>query len=433
MEQDDKQKERNDQMNEVQKKILRIIGSALFNRDTPLLEDINIELLLNESKAQAVFPIVFATIQDKIRITSDIDKRGFLRSDKYREYDELFLQSSISGIQNFAEHGELHELMTKNQIPYVVIKGIASAMYYPEPSLRNMGDVDFLVNQKDMSIMGKELKNAGFKVDHGDENSGIHIAYSRPPMSIWEMHRNVNGIPSGEIGKMIKTEMDKMIETSVLSDVDGIVCRVPDRFYHGLVLLLHTASHLTSEGIGLRHLCDWVVFSSAFSDSEFKELFSKKLKTFGLWQFAQTLTLLGMKYLGAPQRIWALEALEQNLVDYEVLEGLINDVFNGGNFGTKDKNRYREIKYISTRTEQSISDESIIKQGFKTLNYKAYRDYDVINRHRFLLPAGWIAEGIKYFGLLISGKRKSSDTKKMLMEASERKKIYSKLNLFITE
>ena len=39
-------------------------------------------------------------------------------------------------------------------------------------------------------------------------------------------------------------------------------------------------------------------------------------------------------------------------------------------------------------------------------------------------------EGGKYVGLLLTGKRKSSDTKKMIKEAAERKKLYSSLNLF---
>ena len=93
-------------------------------------------------------------------------------------------------------------------------------------------------------------------------------------------------------------------------------------------------------------------------------------------------------------------------------------------------NRYREIKYISDRGERTVSSDGIIKQGFRTLNKKVFEDYKAIDKHRFLLPIGYLAEGGKYIGLLITGRRKSSGTKQMLKEAAQRKKVYSSLRLF---
>ena len=108
----------------------------------------------------------------------------------------------------------------------------------------------------------------------------------------------------------------------------------------------------------------------------------------------------------------------------------MNDILSGGNFGTKDMNRYREIKYISDRGEHTVSSGGIIRQGFRTANEKIRADYKTIGKHKLLYPIGYIAEGGKYISLLITGKRKSSGTKQMLKEAAERKKIYSSLKLF---
>ena len=225
--------------------------------------------------------------------------------------------------------------------------------------------------------------------------------------------------------------MDKAISTAETVEVDGSTCCLPDKLHHGLIMLLHTASHLTSEGVGLRHLCDWVVFASALSDAEFREIFEKKLKRFGLWRFAQALTLLGIRYLGAPNRVWTLEAVESHKLDDTALEGLMNDILSGGNFGTKDMNRYREIKYISDRSEGTVGKSGgILRQGFKAMNDKVRNDYKTLGKHKALLPVGYLAEGGKYIGLLLTGKRKSSNTKQMFKEAAERKRIYSALNLF---
>lgn len=409
-------------MNEVQNLLLQVIGAALFGGKTPTVADNQILPLISESKAQAVFPLLFSVLDGQLK-----EK---LTSEQYAEQSEDFFRYAIVGTQNFAEHSELHELMIANDIPYVVMKGFASAMYYPEPSLRSMGDVDFLVHLEDLERAGKATESAGFVIDHGEEEGSKHIAYHRDPMSIWELHRTINGIPGGEVGEKIQAEMDKAIDTAELVDQDDVICRVPDKLHHGLIMLLHTASHLTSEGVGLRHLCDWVMFASSLSDREFREIFEKKLKGFGLWRFAQVLTLLGIRYLGAPKRVWALEAVESHKVDDDTLEGLMNDILSGGNFGTKDMNRYREIKYISDRGEHTVSSGGILRQGFRTMNDKVRVDHKTIGKHKILYPIGYIAEGGKYIGLLITGKRKTSGTKQMLKEAAERKKIYSSLKLF---
>ena len=409
-------------MNDVHSLLLQVISTALFGKQAPDVAADQLMSLVDESIAQAVYPLAFSVLDRQLQ-----EK---LSSEQYADYSEEFFRYAITGIQNFAEHGELHELMTSNNIPYVAMKGLVSAMYYPEPNLRSMGDVDFLVAKETVPQAGKLLESIGFIVDHGEEDDGIHIAYTRSPMSIWELHHCVNGIPNNDVGELIKAEIDKAISTAETIEVDGSTCRLPDKLHHGLIMLLHTASHLTSEGVGLRHLCDWVVFASALSDAEFREIFEKKLKSFGLWQFAQVLTLLGISYLGAPKRVWALEAVESHKVDDVTIEGLMNDILSGGNFGFKDMNRYREIKYISDRSEGTVGKSGILRQGIKTMNDKVSRDYKTLGKHKALLPIGYLAEGGKYIALILTGKRKASGTKQMFKEAVERKKIYSALKLY---
>ena len=98
------------------------------------------EQVLNEAQAQTVFSTVFPFFQEKLQ------KEG---SPVYFKYQELFLGNIIKNTNNLMEHDELNRLMTENDIPYCALKGLASAYYYPEASLRDMGDVDFLVRGQD--------------------------------------------------------------------------------------------------------------------------------------------------------------------------------------------------------------------------------------------------------------------------------------------
>lgn len=400
-----------------QKALLDIVRYQLFGGEKPSVRDDDIPAILSEAQAQTVFTTVFPFLKNDLKRISP---------ESLAAKQEIFFANVMTNTANFMEHGELHRLMTENRIPYCTLKGIASAYYYPEASLRDMGDVDFLVNDRDFAAAKQAVLGAGFVVDHGDDADGIHVAFSRPPMSIWEQHRSVNGIPGGVAGEKIRAELTHIIETAELIELDGAVCFIPDAFHHGLIMLLHIISHMTSEGIGLRHLCDWAVFVNRLDSDAFRTLFEVKLKSFGMWRFAQIMTLVSERYLGVSQKEWA----QNEEIDGTLLEELMTDILNGGNFGKKDLNRYREIKYISNRGEGTVDRKNVISQAFATLNQKTCKDFALIDRHRALLPAGWIAEGGKYVGLLFKGQRKSQKTAAMLREAAKRKDIYSQMALF---
>ena len=399
--------------------LLRVVKYQLFGGREPEWKNEDVMDMLREARAQTVFLPAFSTLKDRLR---EQNPAAYLRQ------QEVFLGEIIGNTNNFMEHGELHRLMTENHIRYCTLKGMASAYYYPEASLRTMGDVDYLVREADFERAKKAVLSAGFAVDHGDTADSKHIAFKRAPKSIWEQHRSFD-TPGGAVGEQIAKEIDTVIETAVPITLDGAACMIPDAYHHGLIMLLHVISHLTSEGIGLRHLCDWAVFAERLDSEEFVRLFESKLRQFGLWRFAQILTLVSEAYLGISHKAWAdnAEISEQFLA--EVME----DILRGGNFGRKDMNRYREIKYISNRGERTVDEKHVLRQVMTSLNTKIMTDYKWIEKRRVFLPVGWVAEGGKYVGMLLTGKRKNRDTAAMLKEASSRKEIYSQMRLFQTE
>ena len=408
-------------MTDIQKQLLQILRCQLFGGEQPEINPKSYPAILKEAKAQTVFTTVFSLLGKQILENSP---------ELYPKNQEAFFANITANTNNFMQHGELHAIMSENGIPYCAIKGIASAYYYPEASLRDMGDVDYLVDEIDFSRAKSAVINAGFEFDHGDGDDDIHMAFARKePYGIWEQHRFVNGVPGGAAGVRIKREINKTISTSRLITLDGVTCRIPDEFRHGLIMLLHVISHMTSEGIGLRHLCDWAVFANSFESAEFSAVFESKLKSYGMWKFAQILTLVSEKYLGISRKEWAHSA---NVSD-GLLDGVIDDIISGGNFGKKDMNRYREIKYISNRGERTVDNKGIVAQAVSTMNKKVYDDYKWISRKKVFLPVGWVAEGGKYAALLLSGKRKNKDTSAMLREAGKRKSIYGQMELFKTK
>ena len=238
------------------------------------------------------------------------------------------------------------------------------------------------------------------------------------------MHWKPNGIPKDEYGELTKQYLTNIVETAIPCTIQGSECLVPSPFHHGLIMLLHTASHLINTGIGLRHLCDWAVFVDEFSDEEFKEMFEEKLKTIGMWRFAQILTQLSIVYLGMPSKEWCGSS------EQKYLETLMCDIFKSGNFGIKDSNRINQAKLITNAHKASVDETSLLKQFIRTMNEKAKIAMPIIKRVSILLPLGWIYVGVRHLIRIQKGIRPKIDVNDMVKGATERREIYKEFRLF---
>ena len=385
------------QLSKTQTALLSLLSKGLFAKE------VNIDVsdwksLFREANYHMVFPIVFDASKEYVGNKELLEKAA--------RFSRHNIASTVT--LNYA-HAELHRLMERNGIRYVTFKGLASSLYYPKPELRNSGDVDFFVKKEDFKSCETALLNEGF-ICEGEE--GIHSSYQKDGI-VLELHRTLNGMPDNELGEKIRQEvLENLIETAVYTESGQGKVMIPDKFHHGMILILHTLSHMTDEGIGLRHLCDWAVFASALSDEEFKLLFERKFNEYGLLRFARILSLCAVKYLGAPSKEWHGEA------DESIIERLICDIMASGNFGNKDDDRKSQIKYISDRGEKTVKNGSVLRQGLKTISKKAR--YEQKSKPAVV---------IEYLKNVLSGRRKP-DSVKTIESAAERKALYSEFKLF---
>lgn len=390
-----------------QKLLLDLCAKSLFCKEVTIPDEFDCNELVEESKRQTVFPVAYSFVKDKC---DDVDSK-------------TFSQIIAKNIRVEFAHNEIHRILSDNSIPYVILKGVASASYYKEPMLRMMGDVDVLVRPDDIAKADELLKSIGFVTAddiHGDD---MHIGYKRNDGIACELHRRIGWAPQNSVGDTVNKYLDDIFEKSVEYKMSNGSCIVPCKFHHGLILLLHTATHLTHEGVGLRHLCDWAVFANDFSNDEFVSLFEQPLKEMGLWRFAQLLTLCCVSHLGCDQKEWAGED-DNNLID-----SIVFDILNGGNFGTKDTDRYNQIKYISDRKEGTTAKKNPILQLFASINAKTKKEFKFSNKSKFFLPLGWICTVCKYLYLVVMGKRRL-DTVSTINNAKQRKNIYDEFKLF---
>lgn len=387
--------------------LLDLCAKSLFDKDVTVPDELDCKALIEETKKQTVFPCCYTLIKDKCD-----DAVG-----------KTFSQIIAKNIRVEYAHNEVHRILSDNNIPYVILKGVASASYYKEPMLRMMGDVDVLVRPEDISKTDKLLRSIGFVTSDDISGDDMHIGYKRKDGISCELHRRIGWAPNNSVGEIVNKYLSDIFEKSQEYKTSNGGCIVPCKFHHGLILLLHTATHLTHEGVGLRHLCDWAVFANSFSNDEFVALFENPLKEMGLWRFAQLLTFCCVKHLGCDKKEWTGQ------VDAELIDEIVADILNGGNFGIKAPERYSHIKYISDRKEGSLSKKSAFLQLFTSINEKTKKEFKFVNKSKLFLPIGWLITVCKHIYLVIVGKRKF-DTTVTINGAKQRKSIYNEFELF---
>lgn len=398
-----------------QELLLALLSHALFEREIRLPEDADWNALFREARQQAVLPLVFESVKEQLPPSV---------RDALQDWVE---EALVNNLLVDYEHVELHETMSGAGIGYVVMKGSASAAYYPKPMLRMMGDVDFLVHAEDAERGGELLRSLGFR-ETAERDNPIHQAYVRRGedgrCSEWELHWLPNGIPRNETGERIRELLADSVETACLHETDNGAYLVPDDFHHGLMILIHTAMHLMHSGVGLRHLCDWAVFASHFSGDAFRALFEEKLREVGLWDFAAALTAISVRYLGCPDARW------QGDLPESLTQGLLLDILRGGNFGKKDRERLNEAKLLVNRREGTVRRGAWLRNAASAMNEKSRRLMPSCRKNPLLLPIGWLRVGLRQIGRILRGRSPGLHLKSMVEGAAERSALYEQLRIY---
>lgn len=312
-------------------------------------------------------------------------------------------------------HQNLHQLLSEKGISYVMLKGWASAEYYPEPILRTLGDVDFFVEDVETAV--QTLNEAGFLFHSvkGEEHHHYEFFYDKTE---YELHWRINGVPDGDGGK-VQSYLDNIIEKAEFRN--GMM--LPSAFHHGLVILLHLARHMTTSGIGLRHLADWAVYLDRIS-KETEERLLLCLQDCGLLHFAKLLTACCYR-IGLSEKAWV------GTQDPALIDEILKDITEAGNFGIK-KEIHSESLLISGLSSESQS-KSAFTQLFRTLTDVTCLHWPAAEKVPVLIPFGWVYYSARYVILSFVGKREKVQIRKMISGANKRRALYKELKLFEPE
>lgn len=395
-------------LTDTQKTLLGLLGNTLFGAEKPAFRGVP-----GNVWSEANFQAVYLTAME------NADAEVF-SPELLQEIRHSVRMGLVKNVRIANAHAYISTLLEREGIPHVIIKGHASAIWYPEPELRQLGDVDFYVDRADVDRTQALLEREGFATEKTGHR--FHRVFAKDGAR-YELHFDIPGLPEGTKGDRCRALFHDMIARSAVRHTPFGDMRLPSAFHHGLILLLHAAHHLTNSGIGLRHLCDWAVFADTLPETDFTEMFGKCLHQTGLWRFACCLTDICTRYLGMQKKAWATDT------DEALGDRLLADFFAAGNFGQKDVVRTRQAYLITSGTPH----HSKLRQLFSVLTDMIIQKWPITERIKILIPFGWIFYTLRYFARRITGRRPKLYVKAAVRGAEDRIALYDGLKLFETK
>ncbi len=396
-----------------QKILLNLISKVVFLGDVDFPEsEFDVKALLLEAGHQAVIPIAFeGCIEQGFSMDGSVYMEYFTKSAKITSKNQNLLL-----VQEKCKNA-----LEKEKIPFAVIKGAAVSAMYKNPDIRSMGDIDILVSPDDFDDAVDALIAGGFTYKGGEGD--IHREFVMNGCIV-ELHFEINGIPKGEKGNAIREIFKDFSSCIEICQIDGYSFPCTSPYIHGIILLLHMYEHLQTGGIGLRHLCDWGVFSLRYLNNT-KQCYEilDNFKEISIYKFCCIMTATAKHYFSIPFNFdWCAD------VDVDLISDLLFDIFEGGNFGyKKPEERYMSDILVKRNDEE---DKGTVSRGFSNFKERIYTSMPITKKHPALIVAAPFYIPVRYLFRVATGKRKKVNAVKMVQKSSQRRTLYDKFEMF---
>lgn len=396
--------------------LLHFLSVAIHGQDAALkalpvsVSELNWKELMVESVKQSV---TILALDGAVAYNKEMPEKI------YNDWLQLAAKSVFAGVQVMRAQQNMVRIMDENNLSYFILKGAASAAYYPKPDTRSFGDVDFLIAPSQQKTVEEKLVQNGYK--RWNLEHDCHVVYLKKGEHL-EMHFEISGIPYGKIGAKIRAFMVGAVDHYQVCSFENMKFHVPTPLYHGLIILLHMQHHMLGEGIGLRHLCDWACFVKKTHTQDFwHQILLPFLQDIGLYTYARVMTKTCAVYLHTPCPSWAEDVSEQ--LCFEIMQ----DILTGGNFGRKDALRSQSYILVSqhgkTGTEHRAAYNLIRK-----MDEIVKSNYPILKKAPYLYPFLYMYRSARFAFHQITGQRQS--LAELVPAAKQRRSVYEQLHIF---
>lgn len=314
--------------------------------------------------------------------------------------------------------------LKKHNIRVAVLKGLSCSVYYPKTEIRALGDIDLLIDEDNLPKVDEYLRQNGFKPAENDH--AFHVGYYGNGVAV-EIHYAITEFPYSKGGKAAQTIAKKFLDHVKTVHVNGMSFPVLSDSDQALMLLTHMERHMLEAGIGLRQLCDWMMFVYGSELTHWQEKTLSMLNECGLITFAKVVTKTCVNYIGLNQEKapWCMD------VDDELTEGMIREIFRSGSMGATEGDHLSSLFFA--RKQLGRSGQNRFKGLLLQISKLSYMHFPFTKKCKSLLPFFWVFIPVRYFVRSLLGLRPKKNVKKLLDDSNQRQKLYKSLNLYVTK
>ncbi|MBO5135499.1 MAG: nucleotidyltransferase family protein [Bacteroidaceae bacterium] len=323
------------------------------------------EELFSVAQKQALTGILLEGIMklpDPYKPPTDLLLSWYVFADKIKQYNRLLNEQTADVCDRFKQ----------DNFQSVILKGQGNALLYPNPLLRQPGDIDIWLDSSRESIINYICQHAPV--------SGIVYHHADFPVleeTEVEVHFTPTWMNSYFSNKKLQTFFEQKKTTQFLNEKvlpNGRKINVPTSEVNRIFLLVHIYRHLFDEGVGLRQLVDYYYLLKQGTSEAEKQQTLHLLKKLKMKRFAAAVMYILQEVLG----------LEDNYLltapDAKAGEFLLEEIMEAGNFGhydmrvvkAKNENRWERFLRKTKRNFRFLSyypDEVLWSPCFKLWQY----------------------------------------------------------------
>ncbi len=300
---------------------------------------------------------------------------------------------------------EIEKILTtfeKNKIRTLVVKGALMKNIYPQNYMRQMCDVDILVEDINFQKSSQIMKNMGYHRCHNHEK---HLVFEKVPFMIVELHRK------------LVLEKD-VIGYEYFNNIWPICIKYKD--YENIYQLdinnayvfciLHLLSHFKFTGIKMKDILDVYLYNETYKNSLDYDKLSQIFEDFEIQDFAENIKNIAYKWFGT-----------DNVDDFDEIETFI----------LKGSNLNNRVNYSIGKNNGKF--KFFIKLLFPEMKIMKEK-FPILKKFPPLLPVMWITRIVKDIGPEGLPLKTRFDTIKLIKEANSEdvqkiKDIYDKLGV----
>ncbi|MBE6738236.1 MAG: hypothetical protein E7566_06265 [Ruminococcaceae bacterium] len=365
-----------------QNAFLKLLKSALDGET--LVPDLNISkekwrTVFRLAENHRVLPLIFNCIKSSY----PYDESDLL---PLKQRTKILVLEQILRSKAFLE---VYEKLCEQGLSPVVVKGIMCRNLYSDGDCRFSTDEDLFVSEEDfeqylkafeaLSFTAKPSKGNNYQTTLCNE-TGLHI----------ELHKSLFPLGSEYFKPWNQIFINSLNNTRKLT-IDGVYIKTLCETDNLIYLMLHALKHFFHSGVGIRQVCDIIMYANQYGTKIDWSKFFEILRSLQAENFALAVLAIGEKHLNFnkdkanfPEHI--------KLNDVSELP-LLEDILTGGVFGSSSMAR----QHSSGLTFDAVQSKKtgLFRQAFPSAK-KLGSKYAYAKKCPLLLPVAWAHRLITY-------------------------------------